>query len=69
MFIYCSGKEDAIIFQEANQFDFWGKQFPSEDDAYEMYNEYAFMKGFEIKVGRSKRRRDDSFSIKRIYLF
>ncbi|XP_021769823.1 protein FAR1-RELATED SEQUENCE 5-like [Chenopodium quinoa] len=53
-------KENAFIFEEASQFDFWGKQFPFEDDAYEMYNEYAFMKGFGIRVRSSKRNMSES---------
>ncbi|XP_021735691.1 protein FAR1-RELATED SEQUENCE 5-like [Chenopodium quinoa] len=58
-------KKNAILFEEAASSEFYGKQFPSEDVAYEMFNEYAFRKGFGIRIGKSKRRRDDSFYMKR----
>lgn len=45
------GIEDAVIFEEASHFDFRRKQFPSVDDAYEIYNEYAFMKGLGSELG------------------
>ncbi|XP_021773309.1 protein FAR1-RELATED SEQUENCE 5-like, partial [Chenopodium quinoa] len=58
-------KNDDIMYLEAEQSELKDKEFKSEDEAFEAYNEYAFRKGFGIRIGKSKRRRDDSFLMKR----
>ncbi|XP_021747347.1 protein FAR1-RELATED SEQUENCE 5-like [Chenopodium quinoa] len=64
-FVHQLGKKDGIVYQEAEKSELLYKEFKSEDEAYEMYNEYALRKGFGVRVGKCKWRRDGSLLKKR----
>ena len=52
---------NAFVYKEGKTSEFLRKQIRSDDEAYEMYNDYAFRNGFGIRIDKSEWRRDGSF--------
>ena len=57
---------DVCSVLEATEFVLLGKTFKSEPEALEYYNQYAYSKGFSIRVDKHKKReKDGSLKMKR----
>ncbi|XP_021772600.1 uncharacterized protein LOC110736633 [Chenopodium quinoa] len=64
-FVDLLGTSDKIVFEEATKLELLGKDFNTEQEAYDSYNEYAFRHGFGIRIDKSKTRNDYSLKMKR----
>ncbi|XP_021714881.1 protein FAR1-RELATED SEQUENCE 5-like [Chenopodium quinoa] len=62
---YAAGTSDEIMFEEATKSELLYKDFNSEEEAYDIYNEYAFKHGSGIRIDKSKSRNDGSLKMKR----
>ena len=58
-------KTDSVVYIKATKSELLRKVVYFVEEAYEMYNEYAFRKGFGIRLDVSKWRKDGSLSKKR----
>ncbi|XP_056690110.1 protein FAR1-RELATED SEQUENCE 5-like [Spinacia oleracea] len=53
--------KEVSVFVEGSESMLMMKEVKNEDEAYDLYNEYAFSKGFGIRVGKGRKRQNSEF--------
>ncbi|XP_056687341.1 protein FAR1-RELATED SEQUENCE 5-like [Spinacia oleracea] len=53
--------KEVSLFVEGSESMLMMKEVKNEDEAYDLYNEYAFSKGFGIRVGKGRKRQNSEF--------
>lgn len=61
----CLVDKDVAVFEEAEESELMFKEVNSDVEAYELYNDYAFRKGFSVRKSKVRRSKNNDLSMRK----